>query len=155
MPASTEQWAAIHKQVLDTVRAAIEGLDQKVLHWKAPGTEMFIAGDVSHICDAETRYWMGEAGFQADIPHISADSATLDELLASLDAAEREHERLLRERPGDNRVRYGLGRVCLHAINHLGRIAYFRMRHQPDWDYPKGREVHRAFDLIISAMLGE
>ena len=75
--------------------------------------------------------------------------------LASLDAVEREHERLLRERPGDNKVLYGLGRVCLHAINHLGRIAYFRMRHQPDWDYPEGREVPRAFDLIISAMLGE
>lgn len=154
MPATTEQWLAIHKQVLDTVRGAIEGLDEEVLRWQAPGTGMSITGDVSHICDAE-RYWMGEVGFQADLPRIPVDSATLDELLSGLNAAERAHERLLRERPGDSDVLYGLGRVCLHAVNHLGRIAYFRMCHEPEWNYPKGRDVHRALDLILSAMLGK
>ena len=151
MAASTEEWVRIHERVLDCVRAAIDGLSDEELHWKAPGTGMSIAGDVSHICDAE-RYWMGEVGFQSDVPRVGETSA-MPELVAALDAAEAAHERLLGERPGDGDVLYGLGRVCLHALNHLGRIAYFRMRHQPEWNYPEGTELHGAFDLIIGAMV--
>lgn len=151
MAATTDEWAGIHKSVLDTVRAVLDGLGDEVLYWKAPGTGMSIAKDVAHICDAE-RYWMREVGFEPGIPRVAGTSA-MAELTAALDTVESAHERLLRQRPGDGDVLYELGRVSLHAIYHLGRIAYFRMRHQPDWDYPKGRNVHDALDLVIAAMI--
>ena len=67
MAASTDEWVRIHKRVLDSVRAAMDGLDDEELHWQALGAGMCIAGDVSHICNAE-RYWMGEVGFRSDVP---------------------------------------------------------------------------------------
>ena len=156
MGAPIERWLEIHRRALDAVRATVNGLDQETLRWKAPGTGMSIAGDVSHICDAE-RYWMREVGFQPDLPKVSEENATLEELVAALDAAEKEHERLLRERPGDKDVLFGLGRVCQHALHHLGRMAYFRMHHQPKWNHPSPEDqgsLPRAFDLITETMIG-
>jgi len=156
MGAPPERWLEIHKRALDAVRAAIDGLDQQTVHWKAPGTGTSIASDVSHICDAE-RYWMREVGFEPDLPTLSVEEATLDELTAALNAAEAEHGRLLRDRPADKNVLFGLGRVCQHALHHLGRIGYFRMRHQPDWNHPKPEargSLPRAFDLITDTVIG-
>lgn len=152
MALSGEDWARIHKAVLDSVRAALDGLDGEALHWNVPGTEMSIAREAAHICNSE-RSWLLRAGFQPDIPELGKDCEMKD-ILRGLDTVEAAYASLLRERPDGREMLYGLARVCLHAIYHQGRIACFRIRRDPKWNYPKGTSIHDAMDLIIGAMLG-
>ena len=59
-------------------------------------------------------------------------------------------------RPGKT-DRFGLGRVCQHAMHHLGRMAYFRMCRQPQWNHPEPgarSSLPRVFDLITDTMIG-
>ncbi len=135
MTGTTDRWIEIHARVLDAVRAALEGLDDETLRQQCPHTGISIIKDVEHICGAEI-YWMREVQFEPAIPGFSMTTATLGELLTAVDALEAEHARLIHERPGDKDVLFGLGRVCQHALYHLARIAYFRLRHDPQWEAP-------------------
>ena len=151
MALTSEEWARIHKGVLDSVRAALDGLDDETLGWSVPGTEMSIAREAAHICNSE-RSWLLRAGFPSDVPELAKDCGAQD-ILQGLDSVESAYASLLRERPDDLDMLYGLARVCLHAIYHQGRIACFRIRQDPKWNYPKGASIHDAMDLIIDAML--
>ncbi len=151
-----DRWTEIHTRALDAVRAAIDGLDGETIRWKCPQTGMSIAGDVEHVCGAEV-YWMREVQFQPNIPPFDVATATPAQLLEALNAAEGEHARLLRERPEDKDVLFGLGRVCQHALYHLARITHFRLRHDPQWEGPGWPDPgcwEVPVDLITETMLG-
>ena len=154
MSVTDAQLLDMHKRALETIRAAIDGLDADVLAWREPDTGKSVAGEVRHLCNAE-RYWLREAGLDPEFSSPPASPASVDDVLECLSQAEARWAELL---PTTPELRMSLYRVCLHALYHLPRVVHFRKRRQPDWAMPhwsKPGSWEHGVEPMLHAMLAE
>jgi hypothetical protein len=154
MAVTNKQLLDMHKRALDTIRAAIDGLDRESLCWCEPETGQWIAQEVSHLCDTE-RYWIQQEGIDPQLEVCPEFPSSLEEELQCLGCIERRWVELLPINPG---LRFPLFRVCLHALYHLARIAHLRRHQQSDWGLPhwsKPGSWEHAIDPIMHVMLAD
>ncbi|MFH0911249.1 MAG: hypothetical protein V1918_07100 [Planctomycetota bacterium] len=154
MPPTDEELLALHEAMIETVRTAVSGLGRKSLHWQEPDTKKSIASELVHLFKTE-RWWMREAGFDSQLKAPPSE-ASLEELLAALEAAAACYRKFLSERPGDATLRRQLLRLSQHAIYHLPRLYHFRVRQGPHWPVPPGNQPGswaKAADRITELIL--
>ncbi len=96
---------------------------------------MCIAGILAHICAAE-RYWLGEVQIPASFRVPGEPDCHPETFEAALHGIELQYHDVLRERPDDPDVLFGLGRVCQHNLYHVAQIVHLRSLHEPDWTPP-------------------
>jgi len=156
MAATAQQWLELHRLSLDTVRAVLDGLTERQLLVQEPTFGQSVGSEVEHIIGAET-YWLREVHIEPAFSCAPREEWSVGGFLRTLELVEKQYAEILRARPGDADVLFGLGRVCQHALNHRNRLVFLRRRQQPDWQppaaYGKG-SWERAVDYLTELLIG-
>ena len=156
MAATSQQWLELHRRCLDTVRAVLDGLNDRQLRVQEPTFGQSVGSEVEHIIGAET-YWLREVRIQPQFVCPARDEWSAAGFRQALDGIEAQYAEVLKERPGDQDVLFGLGRVCQHALNHRNRMVFLRRRQQPEWEPPPAYRIgswERAVDYLTELLMG-
>ncbi len=147
MSCTTEEWIGLHKCCLDSVRVVIEGLADEQLVANVPTVEQSIGGLVCHIIDAEF-YWLREVGIEPQFSSPPEKDRSVPRLLVILDKIEEQYQDILSQRPNEQDVLFGLGRVCQHALYHRAPIVLCRRMQDPKW-HPPGPNERGAWEIAV------
>jgi len=162
---SMQQWLEVHKRTLDCLRGVLDGLTEEQLLWEPPMLKgqvgergcgeprpFSIAGVLQHVCAAE-RYWLREVKIAPTFVVPAQKDWKLEVFQRTLDRIEKQYEKILAERPNDEDVLHGLGRVCQHNLSHWKQAHHLRVVQQPKWRQQGDKSWEDAVDYMTLLMI--
>ena len=147
-----EQWLAMHKVCLDTIRSAIQDLqDDKMLANSVQNGDS-IGDQLNHVIQAEC-YWLREVQIKPNFQMLQTQDWTKLNFLNQFDKIERQYQEILDEKGLDADVLFGLGRVCQHALYHFARVRFIRRLLEPQWKPTEQLRWARAVDFVTDLLI--